>query len=122
MAFVQPAAAVGPHAAPDAEQLLYAAQHGLVLITRNPHAFTVFQTAWQRWPVAWGLRPVLRHAGILAVRNQPPRPLEPIARAMHAIVLSPPAVGLASRLHLWGTVSGTWFLDWQPRRWPGASP
>lgn len=114
--FVVTAHRVGRHADPDSEQLLFAAQNRLVLVTRNTAHFAILQSAWIRWPAAWGYRPLPKHAGILAIRQQPHRSFPDIALALHQMVTAPPTGGLVNRMHFWDTVTGGWLLDWEGLR------
>ena len=51
----------------DALQLLVAAEHERVLITRNVKDFRAMHEAWVAWSRAWGATAVARHAGILII-------------------------------------------------------
>jgi hypothetical protein len=54
-------------AAGDHEQLLFAAEHGWILVTHNWEDFKLLQGAWQLWSHSWDVAP--RHAGILVVEQ-----------------------------------------------------
>jgi hypothetical protein len=62
----------GMDAADDDEQLLFAAQHGWVLVTHNRGDFELLHKAWWRWSAAWGVS--VHHAGILVIEQIPMRP------------------------------------------------
>jgi hypothetical protein len=57
---------LGMRQARDAEHLLHAAQNHRIVVTRDKD-FLELHLAWLRWPVAWGVSPAPRHAGILVI-------------------------------------------------------
>ena len=65
---VETAKGLGMTASPDSNHLLYATQHGCVLITCNWRDFQLLHGAWKDWTRAWGVRH--QHAPILVISQQ----------------------------------------------------
>lgn len=100
--------AEGMFRATDAEQLLYAARRGWILVTRNGEHFGLIHEAWHTFADAWSLNPTPTHAGILAISQQPAVPWATVAAAMDQFVVSRPPGAFAGELHLWHTAIRQW--------------
>jgi len=111
---VRTARELGRHDDEDEEQLLFAAQNRLILVTRNARDFALRQGAWLLWAFAWRVQPCPDHAGILMIRQQPHRPYLEVAQAIHGLVTSLPPLGLTNALYLWDTATRTWLMGWRP--------
>lgn len=68
----------GRAGATDGSQLLYAADHGWIILTHNRADFILLHDAWHLWARAWDVEP--EHAGIIV--------LEPIRFPRHAEIVS----------------------------------
>ena len=88
---------LGLVSAPDDKVLLTAAEQGRILLTHNSADFLLLHRAWLRWPAAWGLQPVPRHAGILAVPQLAANLYPWVVEAIGHLVTDRPA--LANELH-----------------------
>lgn len=60
-------AELGRRRADDAEQLAYAARHGLILVTHNTKDYLLLQHAWRVWFEVWPVEPRPLHSGILGI-------------------------------------------------------
>ncbi len=62
----------GRSGASDDNQLLYAAQRGILFVTHNGRDFALLHDAWQRWFPAWGVLPATAsHQGIVILEQLP---------------------------------------------------
>jgi hypothetical protein len=80
--------AVGRRRAHDDEQLAYAAQNGLILVTFNNHDYLLLQRAWRHWSDVWSVTPRPSHAGILVPKQPPLRTFEETARDIDTLIRS----------------------------------
>lgn len=94
--------------APDARQLLYAAERGWVLLTNNGDHYRLLHDAWLTWAHAWNTRQA--HCGIVILPHTVPSGLAAVATAVHQLV-SDPGTTLDTALYTWSSATG-----W--RRWP----
>ena len=93
----------GMERAPDDQQLLFAADHGLILVSHNARDFLLLHDAWHHWSPAWGVH--REHAGILLIPNSTPHlTYEWLAqRLSEAVALQLP---LMNELYRWRTNRG----------------
>jgi hypothetical protein len=100
--------AVGRRRAHDDEQLVYAAQNNLILVTFNGRDFLILQRAWRHWADHWSVEPRPLHAGILVPRQPPQRTFDEIARDIDGFVQS--VVVLRNRFVKW-VIGRGWVQD-----------
>lgn len=89
----------GRRQAHDAEQLVYAADLGRIVLTHNARHFLVLQQAWRHWADVWSVRPTPIRAGILAVPQSPIVEVEHMAHEIDSLIFS--AATLANRYFEW---------------------
>ena len=94
--------------APDARQLLHAAERGWVLVTNNGDHYRLLHDAWLTRSHAWGAG--VPHNGILILPHVVAADLPLLAEAIDQLVRDP-AAPLASTLYEYASATG-----W--RRWP----
>jgi hypothetical protein len=94
--------------APDARQLMYAAEHEWVLLTHNGDHYRLLHDAWLTWTDVWHVE--RRHAGIIVLPHVIATDLGRVADAIHQLVSDR---GVSARGSLYErTAAGSW------RRWP----
>ncbi|MGD9894165.1 MAG: DUF5615 family PIN-like protein [Dehalococcoidia bacterium] len=86
----------------DDEHLLFAAQHGLTLVTHNRTDFVLLHGAWRRWGVAWNASQ--SHAGVLIVPQPPLATNNQIAQELDGFLAGEPS--LTNELYQWRPSSG----------------
>jgi len=59
------ARSVLPPSTSDDDHLLYAAEHGCIMVTRNRRDFELLHHAWRSWSKAWQVQPIPEHSGLL---------------------------------------------------------
>jgi len=82
--------------APDARQLLHAANRRWVFLTNNSGHFRLLHDAWLSWSNVWSV--ARRHSGILVLPHVVAADLPGVAAAIHQLV-SDPVVSLDTALH-----------------------
>jgi hypothetical protein len=98
-------AELGRRRAHDDEQLMFAAEHGLILITHNVKDYLLLQRAWRHWPDVWGVEPRPLHAGILAVPQVSEEHIVFMADVIDQFIRS--GAVLANRFYEW-----QWGREW----------
>ncbi|HEY7033219.1 MAG TPA: DUF5615 family PIN-like protein [Thermomicrobiales bacterium] len=92
-------AELGRRRAYDEEQLAFAAQRGLILVTHNADDYLLLQRAWRHWADRWSVDPRPVHAGILAVPQVLDNRIAPMAQAINEFIRS--GVSLQNRYYVW---------------------
>jgi Domain of unknown function (DUF5615) len=92
-------AELGRRRAHDDEQLAFAAQRGLILVTHNGDDYLLFQRAWRHWADLWSTEPRPLHAGILAVPQVLDDRIAPMVQAIDDFIRS--GVLLQNRYYVW---------------------
>ena len=88
---------------PDPDQLLFAANNGLVFVTYNRDDFARLHAAWLLWTRDWGVqRP---HAGIIVLGRALGKPPEEYAELLSDL-LADPQQALTDTFHRWHPQSG----------------
>ena len=95
----------GRRRAHDDEQLMFAAERGLILITHNVKDYLLLQRAWRHWPDVWGVEPRPLHAGILAFPQVSEEHIVFIAEVIDQFIRS--GAELANRFYEW-----KWGREW----------
>jgi len=88
---------------PDPRQLLFAADHGLTIVTHNRRDFYLLHDAWLTWSHEW--RMGRQHSGILVLEHLPPANLSLAAQAINEHVADPDT-SLDNVLYQWVRASG----------------
>jgi hypothetical protein len=94
--------------APDARQLMYAAEQGWTLLTHNGDHYRLLHDAWLTWTHVWHIE--RRHAGIVVLPHSVAAELTRVAEAIHQLVRDR-NVSFEGVLYE-RTAAGVW------RRWP----
>ena len=68
----------------DEQQLLYAAEHGWIVVTHNAKDFILLHDAWQLWAHAWQVP--AQHAGIFIPPHGSTWPASTIAVEIHRFI------------------------------------
>jgi hypothetical protein len=88
---------------PDPHQLLFAAEHGWILVTHNRRDYRLLHDAWHLWSHAWNTN--RRHSGILVLDQVPGQPVEEMAELIHELVHDASA-SLSNGLYDWRLATG----------------
>lgn len=81
----------------DNDQLLFAARHSAVLITRDREDFRTLHYAWLSWAREWNVTPRPQHGGILIVPDQ--WTIQRTVAEIDRFIRSGPI--LVNRLYIW---------------------
>jgi hypothetical protein len=92
-------AELGRRRAYDDEQLAFAAQRRLILVTHNADDFLLLQRAWRHWADLWSVEPRPVHAGILTVPQVSGDRIVPMAQAINEFIRS--GISLQNRYDVW---------------------
>lgn len=95
----------------DADQLLYAADQGWIMVTHNRRDFRALHEGWLAWSPRW--REPRPHAGILTLDQSNRLVAGDYASAFLAL-LATDALTLANRAYDWFARGGGQWLQWRP--------
>ncbi|MGH2584672.1 MAG: hypothetical protein ACRDJE_07135 [Dehalococcoidia bacterium] len=91
----------------DGHQLLFAAQHGSVLLTHNGKDFLLLHDAWRRWTAAW--QSMHAHEGILLIPQHVPVAI--VARAVSDRLVA--NIPLRNEFYEWHPVRGWQYIPYR---------